>query len=376
MKLSYVWCALVLAGCGTHKPQVVGKLHGVAVINSDFHSTALTLLDPNDNSVADPCLTSGTVSPRLSLALSGDVVLPSQSGHTGELALVDRTNNAIVWIDPNTCGVLRQLAVTEGFDGNPHDLLSISPTKAYLTLFSPNSKGAGGNGVVVVNPQTPALVGNIIVSTLATRDGNGIVTLARPDRAILANGVAFVTLGNIDADYASYGQGRVVLIDPNTDQIVNHIDLPDGRGCAGMATAGNVLVIGCDGDKSDPTHVTYSALFMYDISNPLAPAPTQTITASQLTRQSIYSNGLAVADGHIYFVSTGTSDAVYEDTTALFSAASPYVLGGLLVANGDVYVADAETTHPAVIRASGSTVVQRIISAPNSLLPPRTLLAY
>ena len=377
MKTHFLWCALFLVGCGTQSTsQQGGYPHGIAVINSDYHSTALTLLDPNDNATVDPCLTSGTVSPSLPLALSGDVVLPSQYGSTGELALVDRTSNAIVWLDPNSCGVLRQLAVTSGFDGEPRDLLSISPTKAYVTLYTPNPNGAGGNGVVIINPQTPALTGNIIVSTLATTNNHGVITLARPDRAVLANGVVFLTLGNIDASYASYGPGRVLLIDPNTDRIAGHLDLPDGRGCSGMATAGNVLAVGCDGDTSDPNQTIYSALFIYDVSTPLAPVLTQTISATQLQRKSIYSNGLAVAEEHVYFVSRGTSDAVYEDTSLLFSVNGGYELGGLLVANSNVYVADAATTDPALIQASGNTVLQRITSAPQSLLPPRALLVY
>ncbi len=104
---------------------------------------------------------------------------------------MDRSNNAIVWLDPNSCNVLRQLTVTSGFDGNPHDLLSISSSKAYVTLYTANPSGAGGNGVVIINPQTPALTGNIIVSTLATQNDNGMATLARPDRAVLVNGHSF-----------------------------------------------------------------------------------------------------------------------------------------------------------------------------------------
>ncbi len=77
MKTHFLWCVILLVGCGSKRTtQQGGYPHGIAVINSDYHATALSLLDPNDNSVVDPCLLSGTSSPGLPLALSGDVVLP------------------------------------------------------------------------------------------------------------------------------------------------------------------------------------------------------------------------------------------------------------------------------------------------------------
>ena len=59
---------------------------GLAVLNSDYSTTSLSLVDPTTHAVVhDDCVDSNTVPPTLSLALSGDVALPSHAQVGGDV---------------------------------------------------------------------------------------------------------------------------------------------------------------------------------------------------------------------------------------------------------------------------------------------------
>src|SRR3954452_6757917 len=79
---------------------------GLAVLNSDYSTTSLSLVDPTTHAlVHDACVDSNTVPPTLSLALSGDVMLPSHPQVGGDVLLIDDGNNALTWVDPQTCKI-------------------------------------------------------------------------------------------------------------------------------------------------------------------------------------------------------------------------------------------------------------------------------
>ena len=364
-------------GCGSANKsptEVPGLAHGLAVINSDYHSTALTLLDPNSRRVIDPCLTSGSVTPRLSLALSGDVVLPSQVGPSTELPLLDRSNNAIVWLDPARCAVLRQLAVADGYDADPRDIGRISGNKAYITRYSANPNGPGGNDLLIVDPSAPSITGSIDVSSYAAAP-----ILARPDRMVLTGGLAFVTLGGIDAAYDTYGAGRVLQIDTATDQVVGQIDIADAQSCSGMALSGTWLAVGCDGNFADPNQASHSGVWIYDITDARHPSLAQTLTAASLGQASVSSNSLVLRGNTPTFVatdSTGMQNSLFVGSSMLTQQSGLYVLGGVALLGQDItFISDANANDPAIVQYTGSTA-GRIVSAPKSLLPPRSLLLY
>ncbi|HEX7597206.1 MAG TPA: hypothetical protein VF518_03265, partial [Polyangia bacterium] len=74
--------AMVAASaCGANQTPTTGPApaEGMAVINSDFvAASSLSLLDRNGQLMSEGCFNSGSRTPGLSQALSGDVVLPSQ----------------------------------------------------------------------------------------------------------------------------------------------------------------------------------------------------------------------------------------------------------------------------------------------------------
>src|SRR4051812_16429855 len=86
-----------------------GSNVGLAVLNSDYSSTSVALMSPTGEITHGVCIDSGTRPPGNTLALSGDVVLPTQAQPDHLLVTIDRTNSALTWIDPSTCTPLRQL---------------------------------------------------------------------------------------------------------------------------------------------------------------------------------------------------------------------------------------------------------------------------
>src|SRR5262245_18552260 len=108
----------------------------MAVINGDFVSAPVSLLDPPGNLAADDCIDSGTgAGGTLSSPLSGDITLPSQPQLGGKLWIVDRKNNALTVVDPKTCSVDGQVSTSPGAKLNPHDVLVVSDKKIYVTRF-------------------------------------------------------------------------------------------------------------------------------------------------------------------------------------------------------------------------------------------------
>ncbi len=154
--------ALVTGGCdddkAAGKAPVMTPASGLAVVNSDFKVTSVSLLNPTTQAlVRDDCINSETTSATLSQTLSGDVTLPSQPQPGNELALVDRGNSAISWLDPMTCTVKRQLSVKTGFRSNPKDLVAISASKAYVPRYETNTAPGteandAGDDLLIIDP--------------------------------------------------------------------------------------------------------------------------------------------------------------------------------------------------------------------------------
>jgi hypothetical protein len=388
--------AFACTGPTTNNPKG-GNATGIAVIDSDFKSTAISLLDAHGMKLRqDDCIDSGAVTPTLSIALSGDVSLASQPQPNGELVLVDRTNGALIWLDPATCKVTRELAVGTGFYSNPHDVISVSTTKAYVTRYETNATPSGsagandqGDDLLIINPSTLAITGRIDLSSYATTAA-GVTLQARPDHALYVGGKVYVVLGNLSGDFKTSGPSRVVIVDPATDKVVGTIDPTGFANCAGIdyLASSHTLFLTCGGDfNSDPaTQLAQSGVLLYDVSG-AAPKLVKTIPASVLGRPlgnvfAAVSDELAVAS--IYGDFTGTPpDALYTidlqavSATKVADAAGSFVLGGAVIdaANHRVFVTNAEKGAPHVTvydtsKAGSFPELTRFDANPKSGLPP------
>ncbi len=196
------------------------------MLNSDFASTSVSLINTQAGLVRADCVHSTTTGSGAK-TISGDVVLPSQPQRGGQVVLVDRGNIALTFVNPTTCAFDHQISVKGGFDkANPHDVVIVSDSKAYVTRYgknaTPGSRIEDGDDVLMVDPRDGTVGGRIDLSAYATTDNP-----AAPDRAIIAAGKVVVTLNRWNADFYTYAKGSVVIIDPETDRVVQN--LPLGR---------------------------------------------------------------------------------------------------------------------------------------------------
>ena len=103
-----------------------------------------------------------------------------------------------------------------GAGSNPHDALMLSSEKAYATRYEPPF-----DDVVVFDPQRGEIVGTISLAGLAeNEDGT-----PRPDRLALADGTVFVGLQDIDRTFTHFAEGKLVVVDPEIDEVVGVIPL-------------------------------------------------------------------------------------------------------------------------------------------------------
>ena len=113
-------------------------------------------------------------------------------------------------LDPaNNFSTVRQFSVGAGSD--PHDILVLSPTKAYVTRYNTNV-------IWIVNPSLGIQTGSIDLSGLADADG-----LAEIDMMCRAGNRAFVTVQRLNRNnyWVPVGQSYVAVINTQTDALLD-----------------------------------------------------------------------------------------------------------------------------------------------------------
>jgi hypothetical protein len=319
---------------GTDLPPI-----GLAILNSDYASTSLSLYDPSQGRLQDDCIHTGALGTGR-VDLSGDVTLATVSSPVGrEILIVDRGNATVSFVEPS-CTLRQQISVSTGFKSNPRDVIVIDAHKAYVTRYETNAAPTPnpgdfdeGNDVLVVDPSTGVVTGRIDLAGEATGDPT---VLARPDRGVLVDGRAYVTLGNLSGDFNTAGPGRVVVIDAASDAILGRIDLPGQIGCSGIdyVPATKKLYVACGGDFSDPaTQGTASALVELDVGAAVGAlgAPGLVVKANAIGTQPLNFVTPAVAEGIAYLEAIGS---LADPTTG--TPASSDVLFAVALGTGDI----------------------------------------
>jgi hypothetical protein len=377
--------------------------NGLAVIHGsiDYTSSLLSLVDPATATlVHDNCLNSGSVAPQLSEALSGDVVLPSAPLPGHPLILIDRGNNALVWVDPASCTVTRQVSVSTGFAANPHDVVAIAPNRLYVTRYAtnpqpsadPSSLDAGGD-LLILDLDLGKAVSRIDLSPYAT-GGTGINP--NPDRAQSLGGKIYVTLNSLSADLVSQaGPGRVVVVDPATDTVSSVIDLPGFKDCSAIVPVpgqDGALAVVCSGFFSDGANqINGSGVALIDTS--VSPVSVQPLMAAAFGRP-LSGTDLAVVSSTLAFaivpgdVTGSPPDQFWQfDFTRgvpqkLLDASGAWVLGGLAFDPDSqrVFLGDADAQSPKLhvfdVSVWPPAEMPSLVSDPARGLLPRTLALY
>jgi hypothetical protein len=379
---------------------------GLAVVNSDFVSTSISLLDRTTGLVTNgDCINSATRPPVNTLALSGDVVLPSQPQPGNLILALDRFNSALTWIDPSTCKPLRQLDVSTGFFSNPHDVIAVSPTKAYVLRYERNELPTPdpadhdeGDDVLIIDPSVPAITGRIGLSSYAVQ-ATGTTIQARPDRGLLIDGKLFVVLSNLSADFQVGGRGRLVVIDPATDQVTGTIDLPEFKNCTGLTYVERtkILSTACIGvfGEGAAAMVAASGIAYVDTSAS-PPAEVRHQSAALFGGRPLADfSGIALGGTLGFGITFGAPDGgqpkdqfwavdvAAGTTTKLADSSESFAFGGVLVDRTQerVYLMDANAAEPRVqIYGYASGVAPARLTAvnanPASELPPRQIAWY
>jgi hypothetical protein len=247
---------------------------GLAVLDTafDYSETGVSLIDPASGGLShDDCLHS--MAGAASLTISTDVTLPSQPQLGNRLWLIDRGNVALTRVDPAACAIERQFSVAGGSTVmlNPHDLVVLSDSKAYVTRYEKDLAATSalgtGDDLLIINPTSGALLGRVDLAPYAAPVA-GATIQARPDRALLIGGKVYVSLGSQDNLFTAAGEGRVLAIDPAADQVTGTIALGGLDNCSGMdyLAATRTLVVACGGAFSDADQAAMSGLALVDLS--------------------------------------------------------------------------------------------------------------
>jgi hypothetical protein len=400
---------LAAIGCDDSSPStanVVVPTSGLVVLNSDYSSTSVSLVDPRTRTVVrDRCVDSNTVSPRLSLALSGDVMLASQPQVGGDLVLIDDDNKALTWVDPQTCAIRNQLSVGD-FKAFPHDVISVSASKAYVTRFGTNPAPTSdpmsrGEDLIIVNPRAdggPIITGRIDLAPYGAPVAGALIE-ARPDRGILVGTKAYVSLASQSADYASTGEGRIVIVDSASDTVSGMIALPGLAGCARLDyfAGDQMLYVACGGSSSaaDPTATAGVALIDVGAQPPVV---SKVIPAGAFGGHPVNFSWVAPVSGDLFFAAAfGAKDFttnaqlapdVVSAVVPSTGAASTLLQGGaynlgraaLLASPGTLFVPDADSTRPVLhvfsVSAAGAVAADDLDANPSVHLPPREIAWY
>ncbi|MBT6619952.1 MAG: hypothetical protein HOB41_08705, partial [Gemmatimonadetes bacterium] len=158
--------------------------------------------------------------------------------YQGRIYVVNRLGQDNVLVldesDPRT----PVLQFSTGNGTNPHDIAFVSPSKAYISRYDDTQ-------VLIVNPQDGSEIGTIDLSAFADVDGAPEMSQMAVvgDRLYIA-----CQLQDRDAGYVPAAQGILVVVDTNTDQLVDMDTNTDGVQ-AWLLTAGNPTSVVAAGNR-------------------------------------------------------------------------------------------------------------------------------
>jgi hypothetical protein len=380
---------------GGPAPMSPPTMTGLAVVNSDFSTTSLSILDATGALVRADCVDSATGSTgSATKTISGDVVLPSQPQLGGNVVVIDRGNVALTFVDPSSCTIAHQILVP-GVRTNPHDVVMLGTHKAYVTRYGLNLAATdptlAGNDIAVIDPTTGALRGRIPLDAYASPVA-GATILARPDRALLVDGQVIVSLDEIDQSFATYGEGKLVVIDPATDAVTVTVALTGLTNCEGMTyvDAQKTLLVACGGPFDGATAASGIAVVDLGVSPPVL---TRVIPSSAFDGRPLdIAWVLALpptGGGTRAFAVTNDPNDVQPDalfafdyvagTAARFAISAPYTLGQAAGLPGLLLMPNSTLSMPQVdlydVSASPTTTTT-FTSDPVTGLPPQVIAPY
>lgn len=322
-----------------------------AVVNTDFQSTVISLLDEDTAVIDGDWFTSGTTFPGLVAALSGDAVVVPGSGPDGAITVIDRFQTDVVTrVRPLEGEVIGQLRTQTDLDfsSNPQDVAFSSGSRAFVSRFEPNpdpsDPSEAGTDLIGFDPSTMERNGERVPLAQFDTTIDGTPVPARPESLVELDGQLIVGLSRLAflPDFSVLGaQGQIAIIDESLN--VSAYALPEGlENCGAVrpvpGASGRALVA-CRGNGSGQALATSSALVELSIS-------TSTVTVQHVWRPSdgddrpvAVGSATPIASGRVVAVESGdftagTPDVLYDvdlvsgSATEITRSAGPFELGG------------------------------------------------
>src|SRR6188768_2708332 len=113
---------------------------GLVVVESDYQSSNVSLLDFEGRVLSESLASSSTTSAGFRVALSADVVPSSSPQNGSEIVLIDRFPAGVLrFVELATARITAELSVATGFRVNPQDYLPLDPERAYVARYDTNA---------------------------------------------------------------------------------------------------------------------------------------------------------------------------------------------------------------------------------------------
>lgn len=248
-----LWCLLFVAGCTPEPPPSTGGTdiepgpfgRGVVTVNiGDDYDAANTSLVGMDGRVLSQSF--------IAAGLSGDSAAPSAASAGQDVVLLDRRYSLITWVDVKT-GKIREQFHADGDElaRNPWDYLAVNDHKAIVTRYDGWPGNSAHGDLLIVDPSTASVTAPVerrldIAASLALPEEH----VAHPARGFIVGERAFVTVVVATIDYAEYGDSVLLVLDPETDDLLEARPLSGLSDCTGVAVSPSqtTLAVVCSGD--------------------------------------------------------------------------------------------------------------------------------
>lgn len=417
MKTIRLLCPLILiyAVCGCNVPEAPRPSGGIelppddsacargfVVLESQYQSTNVAILDLSGAVLSDSLLASNTNSGGLFASLSGDVVPMSSLAVGPELPLIDRAagSGAVHWVELTSGKIVRSVAVDTGFPAYPQDYAPISTRRAYVSRFghnlSPNEMAFdAGSDLLIVDPAAAEISGSIDLR--AALGDEAVDNLPRPGRIAIHGDKALVLLSTLpERSFSATTSSRLAVVNTASDFLEEAIVLGGLRNCSGLAISPNraELAIFCSAlvDTKGGVDLESSGIVLVDLQ--AEPVVKRVLSSSVLGARPVGSYGDYATESVLLVGAFGAFDTQGQVTSQdsllridldnntveaiLESEDSPFTLGGIAcdAACGVCLVADAGreggVVHRYEIDMHGSlTSVSAVKIEERIGLPPR-----
>lgn len=244
----------------------------LVVVDSDYASSAIALVDLATGEVDSKILTSGTKVSATTTALSGDVVLAQSPALDLSAVLIDRSHSVLTWIERG--GSISQLSISTGFSANPQDYAQVSAQFGWASRTARNPLPSSatddfddGDDLLEIDLQARKIARRVPLGAHSTLAG----AASGPMRMAFDGDSLWVPLSSLSADFKAQGAGRIVAIDAKIAAVVATVDLPSTKNCTTVRYLAKTkqLAVVCSGSFADPTKQSQqSAVAIFSAATP------------------------------------------------------------------------------------------------------------